>query len=111
MAFDLKNMSRKELEKLARSVEKQLARLQQKDLKKVRAEMEKLAAAHGVSVQDVLGGIAPAKKTAKTKPKTKSVARYANPADPSQTWTGKGRQPNWFKDAIDAGTSPENMAI
>ncbi|MBT8410687.1 MAG: H-NS histone family protein, partial [Octadecabacter sp.] len=35
----------------------------------------------------------------------------ANPADPSQQWTGKGRQPNWYKAAIEAGKSPESMAI
>lgn len=110
MTIDLKNMTRKELEKLGRNVEKQLEKLQKQDLKKVRAEMEKIAAAHGVSVDEVLGGkAAPAKKS--TKPKTKSVARFANPADPTQTWTGKGRQPNWFKSAVDAGKSPDSMAI
>lgn len=109
MTVDLKSMSRKELEKLARSVEKALERLQKQDLKKVRLEMEKIAAAHGVSVEDVLGSKqkSPAKKTAKAK----SAAKYANPADPTQTWTGKGRQPNWFKQATDAGTSPDSMAI
>lgn len=108
MSIDLKNMSRKELEKLARDVDKALERLKKKDLKKVREEMEKLAAAHGVSVQDVLG--APSKPRKKTAGQ-KSPAKYANPADKSKTWTGKGRQPDWFKAAIAAGKSPESMAI
>lgn len=107
MEIDLKSMTRKELEKHARDVEKALERLRKKDLKKVRDEMEKLAAAHGVSVEDVLGG---AVKTRKT-PKAKSAAKYANPADTSKTWTGKGRQPDWFKSAIAAGKTPESMAI
>lgn len=107
MKIDLKNKTRKELEKLGADVEKALERLRKKDLKKVRMEMEKLAAAHGVSVEDVMAGNAPAKKA----PKAKSAPKYANPSDKSQTWTGKGRQPNWFKAAIDAGTSPDSMAI
>ena len=39
------------------------------------------------------------------------VAKYANPADKSQTWTGKGRQPQWYKDAVAAGTDPKTMEI
>lgn len=108
MKFDLKNMTRKELEKLGGDVEKALEKLRKKDLKKVRQEMEKLAAAHGVSVADVLGNAAPKAKKA---PKAKSVAKFANPADKSQTWTGKGRQPAWYKAAVDAGKSPDSMAI
>ena len=108
-------MTRKELEKLGHDVEKALMKLQKQDLKKVRSEMEKLAAAHGVSVEDVLGGKIAAPKAAKaktaTKTKTKAPAKYVNPADKSQTWTGKGRQPNWFKTAVDGGAAPETMAI
>lgn len=107
MKIDLKNKSRKELEKLAKDVEKALDRLRKQDLKKVRQEMEKLAAAHGVSVEDVLGGKSAPKKTAKTK----STPKFANPADKSQTWTGKGRQPDWFKSAVAAGKSPDSMAV
>jgi len=111
MAIDLKNMSRKELEKLGRDVEKALDKLHKKDLKKVRQEMEKLAASHGVSIEDVLGGKTAVKTAAKKAPKAKSVPKYANPADKSQTWTGKGRQPEWFKLVVAAGKSPETMAL
>ncbi|WP_165481306.1 H-NS family nucleoid-associated regulatory protein, partial [Sulfitobacter indolifex] len=36
---------------------------------------------------------------------------FSNPADKTQTWTGKGRQPNWYRDQITAGTAPETMRI
>ena len=111
MKFDLKNMTRKELEKLSADTEKALAKLRKLDLKKVRQEMEKLAAAHGVSVEDVLGGKAAPQTKAKKAPKAKSTPKFANPVDPSQTWTGKGRQPVWYKSAIEAGQSPDSMAI
>jgi DNA-binding protein H-NS len=107
MKVDLKNMTRKQLEKLGADVEKALDKLRKKDLRKVRQEMEKLAAAHGVSVADVMGSKAPAKKA----PKTKSAPKFANPDDKSQTWTGKGRQPVWYKAAIEAGKTPDSMAI
>lgn len=107
MKFDLKSLSRKELEKLARDVEKALDKIRRQDLKKVRQEMEKLAAAHGVSVEDVMA--TPAKTRAA--PKAKAAPKYANPEDQKQTWSGRGRQPDWFKSAIAAGKTPESMAI
>jgi len=107
MKIDLKIMSRKELEKLNADVNKALDRHRKKDLQKVRAEIEKLAAAHGVSVADVLGGAVKGSKA----PKAKSPPKFANPADPSQTWTGKGRQPDWYKSAVAAGSDPESMMI
>lgn len=111
MAIDLKNMSKKELEKLAKDVEKALARIQKQEVKKVRQEMEKLAASHGMTVEDILAGNAPTAASKKKAPKVKSAPKYANPADKSQTWTGKGRKPEWFKAAVDAGASPDSMAI
>ncbi len=114
MVNDLKNMSRKELEKLARDVEKALNKLQKQDVKKVRQEMEKLAAAHGLSVEDVVSGNGKPTRKPKTKsgpPKAKSAPKYANPDDSSKTWTGKGRQPDWFKTAIASGIDPDSMAI
>ncbi|MFQ3183000.1 MAG: DNA-binding protein H-NS [Alteromonas macleodii] len=113
MAIDLRSMSRKELEKLASDVEKSLDKIRKKDLKKVRLEMEKLAAAHGVTVEDIIGN----KPTTKAAPKkavaskVKSPAKYADSEDKSKTWTGKGRQPEWFKSAIAAGQTPENLAV
>jgi DNA-binding protein H-NS len=111
MAIDLKSMSRKELEKLAGDVEKSLEKLRKKDLKEVRLEMEKLAAAHGVTVEDIMGSKATAKASPKNAVKPKSAPKYADPADKSRTWTGKGRQPEWFKSAISAGDAPESMAV
>lgn len=114
MKIDLKTMTRKELEKLAGDVEKALEKLRKQDLKKVRKEMEKIASAHGVKVEEVFGAKLASKtagKSAKKPAKAKAPAKYANPADKSQTWTGKGRQPNWFKAATQAGAAPESMAI
>jgi DNA-binding protein H-NS len=109
MTIDLKSLSRKELEKMSRDIDKALDRLKKQDMKKAKEAAAKAAAAHGFSLSELVGGTAGPK--AARKAKTKSVMKYANPADPSQQWTGKGRQPNWYKAAIEAGKSPESMAI
>lgn len=112
MKTELKTMNRKELEKLKVDVEKALARIAESDKKAALAAAEKAAAAHGFSLAEITGG-APAAKTRKTKtgPKTASAPKYKNPADAEQTWTGKGRQPDWFKAALAAGISPDAMEI
>lgn len=40
-----------------------------------------------------------------------SRPKYRNPNNPSETWTGHGRQPKFYKDAIAAGVSPDAMLI
>ena len=112
MKFDLKSMTRKELEKLKANVEKALDRLAAKDKKTALAAAEKAAAAHGFSLAEITeGAAAPKKRRAKKGPKTVSAPKYKNPDDASQTWTGKGRQPDWFKKAIAGGTTPDAMEI
>lgn len=112
MKPDLKSMTRKELEKLKANVEKALVKLAEKDKKAALAAAEKAAAAHGFSLAEITGEPAPRKpRKAKTGPKAVSAPKYKNPADPNQTWTGKGRQPDWFKAAIAKGTTPDAMEI
>lgn len=112
MKPDLKSMTRKELEKLKASVEKALAKLAEKEKKEALAAAEKAAASHGYSLAELTGSSAPqARRQRKAKSKTASAPRYRNPANSEQTWTGKGRQPEWFKAAIKAGTSPDAMEI
>lgn len=108
MNKDLSSMTRTELETLKRQVEKALVDVAEKDKKAALAAAEKAAAEHGFSLAEITGGAA---RKAKTGPKSSAPAKYHNPADPSQTWTGKGRQPAWFKQALSNGTSPEAMEI
>ncbi len=100
------------MEKLKGNVEKALVKLADKDKKLALAAAEKAAAVHGFSLSDLTGSVTPPKKRKiKTGTKKVSVAKYQNLDDPSQTWTGKGRQPNWFKTAVTSGTSPDAMEI
>lgn len=37
--------------------------------------------------------------------------RYRDPANPENTWTGRGRQPTWLTDAIKTGKKVEDFAL
>lgn len=114
MQFDLKSMTRRELEKHLKDVQKALKTAQSRDQKEAKKAAEKAAAEFGFSLEDLSdGAVAPrkAKRAKSKKPKVKSKPMYANPADKSQTWTGKGRQPNWFREAVGGGTAPDSLKI
>lgn len=112
MTQDLKSMSAKELEKLLSDVKKALLNVQARDRRQARKAAEKAAAEFGFSLEDLSDEKpkAKAKRTAK-KPAKKSKPQFANPDDKAITWTGKGRQPNWYRAAVESGKSPDSMAI
>lgn len=111
MNIDLKGMSRKELTKLQKDVDKALTRISNKELKVARDEAAKLMAKHGFTLAEITGQTVENKTRKSAGPKKKAAPKYANPADKTQTWTGKGRQPVWYKTAIEAGTDPKALEI
>lgn len=44
-------------------------------------------------------------------PKTTAAPKYRHLDNPEQTWSGRGRQPAWFREAVAAGASPDGLAI
>ncbi len=117
MKADLKSMTRKELEKLRDDVDKALTRVKDKEMDMARSAAEKAAAAHGFSLSDLTGAQPAAKKrgrkpgAAKAAPKAKAPAKFRNPSDHSQTWSGRGRKPAWYKDGEAAGRPLSDFAI
>lgn len=105
--MDLTSFSKPELENLIEDARKELKNRHAEDLKKAREEIKRMAAELGVSIEEVIG-IASGGRAGS---KAQAPARYANPNDPTQTWTGKGRQPQWFKAAISSGISPESLEL
>ena len=102
MTRDLEKMSRKELEELRNQVDTALASLEARRKSEARAAAEQAAREHGFSLDEILGN---QKKT------KKSPAKYRNPADPRMTWTGRGRQPGWIKEALASGKPLSDFAV
>ncbi len=79
---------------------------------KVLTQIVKLAKEAGLTASDIakaLNAGKPAKaKTAnvtkKSGPRSKVAPKYRNPANPSETWTGRGVSPKWIADLKAAGT-------
>lgn len=107
--IDLEGLDLAELRALLKRVEKQIAdfsaRKRQEALEAARAA----ASERGFDLQDLMGQ----KGRGKRKPAREDLpeARYANPDDPSQTWSGRGRRPAWMTAALEGGASLESLAI
>lgn len=105
MAMDLNALSLKELKDLQSQVAKAIASFEDRKKREALAELEEKARAMGFSLAE-LTGIAPVARK-----RSPAVAKYANPADKSDTWSGRGRKPRWFEAALKAGKQPEDLAI
>jgi len=114
MNVELSGMTLAELKKLKSKVEKAIVGREQRRKKDARQAMEKVAKEFGLSVDDVLkgGGGATKAKPKKAGAKRKAAKpKFRNPKDASQTWSGRGRRPDWFNAAVAAGKSADDMAI
>jgi len=99
------NLSETELQAVIDKAEKALKDKQSKKRKDVIAQIKELAASIGVTVN-----IQDAEK--KTVKKAKKVAaKYLNPDDASQTWTGRGVAPKWMQALLKAGRDKSEFLI
>ena len=104
MNIDLNALSLKELKDLQSQVGKAIATYEDRKKKEALAELEEKARTLGFSLAE-LTAIAAVRK------RSPAQAKYANPASKSETWSGRGRKPRWFEAALNAGKSPEDLAI
>jgi len=117
MTIDISGLNKPELLALKKRVERAIEAFDAQNLARARREAQRVAREFGVSVEDLTGAApSPAKSKAKTKPKSrrrrgKVAPKYRNPADASQTWTGRGRQPAWVAEAVARGARLEDLAI
>ena len=105
MSINLDDLSLKELKDLQAKVSRAISTFEDRKKKQALAELEEKAREMGFSLAELTGAVAKVRKRAPAVPK------YANPADKSDTWSGRGRKPRWFDAALKAGKSPEDLAI
>jgi DNA-binding protein H-NS len=107
-AIDLSSYNLGELKGLQVDIEKEIKNRQQEEVKKAREQIFAIAQELGVSVEQLLanaGGKSKGSSGAKVQP------QYHNPADKSQTWTGRGRQPKWIADGLAGGKTLDDFRI
>jgi len=118
--MDIASLSLNELRRLQTKVEAEIRRRSDTAKKDLLKRMQKLAAEHGMSLNEVLGQEAaekPAaapKKAAAAKPvkklaKPASVVKFRHPENPAIGWTGHGRKPQWVIDWLAQGKALDEL--
>lgn len=101
--IDLGKMSMDELKALRKEVDKAISGFKNRKRAEALKEVQAVAKKHGLSVDELVGK---GKRS-----KARAPAKYRNPDDTSQTWSGRGRQPAWYKAALKAGKSLKSLEI
>ena len=96
-------------------LEKQILEVQREERASAIAEVKSLMAQHGLTLADL--GTRSAASTAKAGgaakaggPAKKVAPKYRDPAT-SQTWTGRGLQPTWLRQALAGGAKLADFLI
>lgn len=104
-AIDLDELSLTELKALQKDITKAIEDFGDRKKTDALVALEAHAKALGYSLAELTGV-----KVRKTRAGA-GTAKYKHPENPAITWSGQGRKPRWFTDAIQAGSAPESMSV
>jgi len=102
--YDLEALSLSELKIMQKDVAKAISTYQDRQKAEARAKVEALARELGYSLAELMGTET---KTARAP----AAAKYRHPENPALTWSGRGRKPPWFMDALAAGKTAGDWAV
>lgn len=100
----LENMDLAQLKDLQRRISKAIETFEDRRKMEAVEKLERQARELGFSLADLASAAGPKKRRPAT-------AKYANPANPSETWSGRGRKPRWVLAAEAEGRPMDDLAI
>lgn len=104
-SVNVDKLSLKELLDLEAKVEKAIAQARERERAEVKQKIEAIVQNAGFSVSELFGGRAPTSKGRSV------AAKYVNPDNRSETWTGRGRKPRWLTAKLEKGAKLEDFAV
>ena len=104
--MDLSKLSSEELRQLQKDIDKELTARRRDEQKQAKQELKQVAERYGFSVEELVGNAGGGRKT---RTSAKAGVTFRHPDDPSKTWTGRGRKPNWVKEWEATGRSLEDL--
>jgi len=102
--IDYDQFSIEQLEQLTKELPAQINRRKRAEKKEVKKKLEQLAQQSGFSLQELFSA-------AEKEAKPKAPPKYFNPTNGDQTWSGKGRKPAWFVEALASGRTESDLLI
>lgn len=103
MNLDIDSMTLKDLRDLRAKLDRAINSYEDRKRREALNAIEEAAREHGFNLAELTG--AKPRRTGTVAPK------YANPDDPTMTWTGRGRKPRWVQESLESGKQLEDLLI
>ena len=102
--LDLNSLTLVDLKQLQRDVAKAITGFEDHKKSEARATLEAQAKELGFTLAELLGQPVVRVRAA-------AVPKYRHPENAAVTWSGRGRKPHWFIDALTAGETEDSLAV
>ncbi|MFK3844753.1 H-NS family nucleoid-associated regulatory protein [Stenotrophomonas sp. NPDC078853] len=114
MKFALERFSLAELTQLIKTAEQRLKVVRtRRPIAEVRRDLTRFAALQGYGIEDLLGATpetaSPTRRAARKSPKV--AAKYRDPENRRNTWSGRGSQPRWLAAKVKRGHQAADFLI
>ena len=97
-SIDLEPLDIDQLAELLANVQTEMASREKENRQELRAELERRVAAEGYKMRDIFPELGAG---ASSGARRKRPAKYRDPQNPGQTWSGIGRTPKWVQAILD----------
>ena len=97
-SINLESLDIEQLADLLGKAQAEMASREKGNRKELRAELERRVAAEGYKMTDIFPEL---ETGASSGARRKRPAKYRNPQNPEQTWSGIGRTPKWVQAIVD----------
>ena len=103
--INVEKMSLKDINDLEAKLQKAKLQARERAKGELRDKIDRLLDGTGFTIHELYG------MTGRGRGRGKSAAKYANPENRSETWTGRGRKPNWLVARMNKGAKLQDFAI
>ena len=94
-SIDLSTLNIDQLTNLVGQAQSEMASREKQRRKDIRSELERRVTAEGYKMRDIFPELGTGAETGRQR--RKMPAKFRNPQNPDETWTGIGRSPKWVQ--------------
>jgi DNA-binding protein H-NS len=101
-SINVDKLSLKDLLDLEARVERAISQAKERERAEIKQKVASMVENAGFSVGELFGARGRGKAV---------VAKFVNPDNRSETWTGRGRKPNWLVAKLNKGAKMDDFAV
>ena len=105
---NLNDLTIKQLQLASDRINARIEELKKKQQTKALCEIESIAEENELDPKIIAAHL---KGRGATRKPRKLPVKYADPDDPEQVWSGRGKQPNWLKEKLRTGKKLEDYRV